>query len=435
MEVAFNVAWGPISQVATPLLDIKTAVELAMGAYGWWKARERSLSLVDMIRGAGGQLSSCKHCFNVSRYRRARPNSEMRATAWYDGRLEAFSLPHASTATFGDDGVMYLRALTTALLALYNLESTSAILTRIIPEFLIAYESPNSRLVADGPFIHCIRQFVKSVASEEQSDTIRTRLWSQVDEQYNNMLSNSDYRFRSKDVQEVEVPIVVGLLIWIFVPPEKRNVCYPTRSLTAWSLAVMLSYLGFDVHLFPLVISSPALYGQYISNIHVSPLPKVFLVTCHMPTESTDPFSSIPAYGWKKQHSLPPRIVPINAIPMVVFGQLCFRYDCHMLEVEHLCKIWGSSFEYASKAFGSIEVTRGGHVRLPIISDPNSEYEGYDTAEDYEYKYVPLLQLLAPQLNTHLPHHRPWGVRELISHLHCYNRNEGNRHPIPAECL
>jgi hypothetical protein len=46
MEVAFNVAWGPLTQVAIPLIDVKGVVELALGVYGWWKARERSMSLI-----------------------------------------------------------------------------------------------------------------------------------------------------------------------------------------------------------------------------------------------------------------------------------------------------------------------------------------------------------------------------------------------------
>jgi hypothetical protein len=57
MEVAFNVAWGPLSQIAVPLIDIKSTVELAVGAYGWWKARERSMSLIETISANGGRLA------------------------------------------------------------------------------------------------------------------------------------------------------------------------------------------------------------------------------------------------------------------------------------------------------------------------------------------------------------------------------------------
>ena len=56
MELAFNVAWGPLSQVAIPLIDVNTAIQLAIGGYGWWKARERSAGLIEMIHANGGEL-------------------------------------------------------------------------------------------------------------------------------------------------------------------------------------------------------------------------------------------------------------------------------------------------------------------------------------------------------------------------------------------
>jgi len=54
MELAFNAAWGPLTQIAVPLINVKSAVQLAVGAYGWWKARERTLSLLEMIKSEEG---------------------------------------------------------------------------------------------------------------------------------------------------------------------------------------------------------------------------------------------------------------------------------------------------------------------------------------------------------------------------------------------
>jgi hypothetical protein len=68
MEIQFRANWGPITGIALPLLDVRTAVELAVGAYGWWKARERSTSLAKVLSSAGCQLSSCS-TFDVLRYR------------------------------------------------------------------------------------------------------------------------------------------------------------------------------------------------------------------------------------------------------------------------------------------------------------------------------------------------------------------------------
>jgi len=49
--------WKSISQVAVPFVDINSAIQLAVGAYGWWKARNRTASLVKIINGNGGSLT------------------------------------------------------------------------------------------------------------------------------------------------------------------------------------------------------------------------------------------------------------------------------------------------------------------------------------------------------------------------------------------
>ena len=59
MELQFQTNWGPLTAVGVPLLDLKAAVELAVGAYGWWKARERVKSLALVLRSAGCELSHC----------------------------------------------------------------------------------------------------------------------------------------------------------------------------------------------------------------------------------------------------------------------------------------------------------------------------------------------------------------------------------------
>lgn len=96
MKLAFNVAWGPISQIGVSLLDVKTAVQLAVGAYEWWKARERSITLLDMIQAVGGQLAPCS-VFSLLRYQSVRRTNEVREIVWHDERLETVPLPRAST--------------------------------------------------------------------------------------------------------------------------------------------------------------------------------------------------------------------------------------------------------------------------------------------------------------------------------------------------
>jgi hypothetical protein len=155
MELSFNVPWGPLSQIAIPLVDVNGAVQLAIGAYGWWKARERSLSLIETIATCG-QLSPSTN-FNELRYDAARRTTEVRGIAWYDGRLESLPCPGASTGTMGDKGLICLRAITTALLAIYDVNATTAILAHIIPKHLINYDFGDRVLFIDGPVLSSIR--------------------------------------------------------------------------------------------------------------------------------------------------------------------------------------------------------------------------------------------------------------------------------------
>jgi hypothetical protein len=68
MELGFSVSRaGPLSQISVQLLTLDTAVHLATGAYGWWKARERSASFADLIAIDGGHLVSTSS-FNLVQY-------------------------------------------------------------------------------------------------------------------------------------------------------------------------------------------------------------------------------------------------------------------------------------------------------------------------------------------------------------------------------
>ena len=183
MEVAFNVAWGPISQIAVPLLDMHAAVQLAVGAYGWWKAKERTLSLIEMVHADGGRLAPST-TFNRGRYLTIRETSEFRGIAWFDGRLESVPVPKASTAKMGDAGLLCLRAITTALLVLYDIDSTTAVLAYIIPHCLINYDLERESFEVTGPFLTTVKQFVVGVAAEEHCGTMKRKLLGIINDEY-----------------------------------------------------------------------------------------------------------------------------------------------------------------------------------------------------------------------------------------------------------
>jgi hypothetical protein len=402
MELAFSVAWGPISQVAVPLLDVKTAVQLAVGAYGWWKARERSITLVDMVHAIGGQLAP-PTTFNAAQYQFVRRKTEVRGIAWYNGRLEAVPLPRASTGNWGDLGLICLRAVTTALLTLYNIDATAAVLSRIIPKRLINYDVEDTTFVDDGPFRACVRQFVESVAAEEETNTLRTDLWRRLDATMDEMLSDPTRRFKfnADDVREVEVPIVIGLVDWALTSPNKRlSPSYLTRSLTAWSLAVLLSYLGFEVRAFTKAIHSRELYDQAISNKTALPHSSVCLVTYN--AGKTDLLAPTPGFDTRIKHLSTYRIVPIKAIPVVIFRHVCYRYKCSTTELTRLCEIWDRSFENASALFGPVQVTEFGDIRLPIILEDNELQTSSQSADGLDHQA--LFHLMSRQLKEFMPH-------------------------------
>jgi hypothetical protein len=205
MELSFNVAWGPISQVALPLIDVNSAVQLAVGAYGWWKARERTAGLVETINANGGHLASCI-AFNPTLYFAIRRNNKFHGTAWNDGKLESVNLPNASTGTFGDAGILCLRAITTVLLALYDTDCVSTILKYIIPQYLVNYNLEGDSITLDGPFEASVREFVTSIGAEEECSTLRNDMHRKVDQEHYHMFSTARANTSSQVTFNVDLP-------------------------------------------------------------------------------------------------------------------------------------------------------------------------------------------------------------------------------------
>src|SRR5271156_139733 len=313
MELSFNVAWGPISQIAVPFLDVSSAVQLAVGAYGWWKARERTMSLAEMVRANGGLLAPST-TFNFFRYLSVRESGELRGIAWFDGRLESVPVPKASTGKSGDAGLSCLRAITTTLLVLFYVDSVTVVLAHIIPRRLINYDLEHEPVDASGPFLTSIRQFVEGVAAEENCDIVRRTLLGQFNEEYKNLFPGSLGSVPLEDFQEIEIPIVIGLLEWTLTSPAKRRLAYyPTRSLAGWSMAVALSNIGFEIHASSTLINNTADFEEFRGEESAT----VVLVTCK--DLETDYERPIPGVTQVQQPARSAQIVPIKAIPNVIF--------------------------------------------------------------------------------------------------------------------
>jgi hypothetical protein len=57
MALAFDANQiGPLSQLSIGVEDLSMCHQMATGLDGWWKARERTTSLVDVFANRGGTL-------------------------------------------------------------------------------------------------------------------------------------------------------------------------------------------------------------------------------------------------------------------------------------------------------------------------------------------------------------------------------------------
>jgi hypothetical protein len=427
MEVAFNVAWGPLSQIAVPLIDVNSAVQLAVGAYGWWKARERTLSLVEIVHANGGRLVPSM-TFNLARYLAIREASEFRGIVWFDGRLESVPVPKASTAKMGDAGLLCLRAIVTALLVLYDVESTTAILAYIIPHCLINFDLECEPSEAKGPFLATVKQFVTAVAAEEDCDTMKRKLRKQIDEAYNHLFPASMGPLSLKCVQDIEIPIIIGILVWTLTSTAKRaETSYLTRSLVGWSLAVALSNIGFDsgVSASSTLITSLDVYKDQCSRQGRAMVSKVCLVTCN--NIETDSLRPTPGVVRPRYPTPSAQIVAIRAIPTLIFRHL--RHESSSIDVEGLCNIWEDAFDNASQSISvaqiyntNIDISdcsgRKTQRRQPLVHTESNPEGRRPIALSGA---VGLLEVIGSRLKKYIPRYE-WTPKELFDVLDTWSR-------------
>ena len=98
MELGFSIRHaGPLSQIGFHVISLDTALHLATGLYGWWKARERATSLIELLAVDAGKLISTSS-FNLNQYAESRTMGLMHGLVSQNGTLHEVPLPKASTA-------------------------------------------------------------------------------------------------------------------------------------------------------------------------------------------------------------------------------------------------------------------------------------------------------------------------------------------------
>lgn len=348
MELGFSVSAGPLSQISIPVVSIELAVQLATGAYGWWKARDRGRSMLGLVQSKQCQISTTSS-FNLLRYIDRRKDGLVRGVARNpDGVLSCVTLPNASTASSGDQGIVCLRAVVCALLCFYNSATVVEILISVLPGTLYTSDQEGGNETIEGAMVSSLRQYVEAATSEENSDDLRQKLLDGVDSKLGNVTgATSKDVFECDSFLESDVPNFIGALRWILTPAYNRDQrVYPTRSLKVWALSLIMANLGFEVTASMHAVSSENDYRAYVQDFsYQQTYQEVILVTSNV--GPTDPLNTrgsgsggISSSVWDSN----PRTGSIRSIPWVAFRNL--QDNAGLATPKYLSEVWEFTFEY-----------------------------------------------------------------------------------------
>jgi len=372
MDLGFSVNLGPLSQISVPLFGIDTAVQLAVGSYGWWKARERRNSLQHLLGCKGAQITS-PSTFNSRIYAQRRADGGVRGSTAQDGALTSLALPNASTAA--DQPMACLRALVTALLCFYGQSAVTKVLAEVVPQSLFHYDLDGVEIQVDGPLLAAFSQYVQAVTTEEDNDILRQQLLERVATRQSTLIlggaSLADI-IRCDPTHVIDAHNVVGLMQWTLTPSHKRSTSwYPTRSLTVWALALVMSELGFEITAWQYAVASETAYlGHSSTTAHFGSHPQVVLVASSV--GRTDLCAPPPTNFNGTDLDRKPQRSPIQAIPLVLYRHLAASTGPDQLSAQYLYDIWQHTFRHATAATGVPRWTVSGMVKVDLLLKPDS---------------------------------------------------------------
>ncbi|KAF2835280.1 hypothetical protein M501DRAFT_461779 [Patellaria atrata CBS 101060] len=415
MSLSFNVNAGPLTQIGLEIVSIHTAVQLATGAYGWLKGRERSKSLIQLLSVGGGQLVSSSS-FNANVYKQLRQEcGTIQGVVVQERSVQSTSLPKASTAISDHAGTTCLRALTAVILCVYNIEGTVSILQDLIPYALIQHDQLDSSLEMNGPVLSSLKQYVSTIALEEDSNTFRDMMLDEARERqisltglpYSEIMASDDSSF-------LEMNICIGVLRWILTPVHRREPRqYPTRSLKVWTLAFLMGNFGFGVHASAIVVRTTEEYDEMKASPHYFGIhPNVFLVTGKgETTDEMSPADTIPHFNG----SLKPQVMPIRGIPWSAFRHL--RGASGKVDVHYLVDVWNYSFRTARERVKRISVERL-DVQL-VTQQPDTE--AFEHHKALLADFSPRIhRLCAPAMSQFVPatsHTAGWELDQITERI------------------
>jgi hypothetical protein len=357
MSLSFNVKnAGPLSQVGFVIVSLGTAVQLATGAYGWWKAIERSKSLTQLLSVSGGELVGTSS-FNYNAYRDLRTQyGVMQGVVVQDRAVRPTPLPKASTAIPDHAGTACLRALTAGLLCLYEPDATVGILQDLIPYSLVQLHQEDAVLKIEGPLLTNLKQWVSAVATKEDCNNFRDHIIREAAAKESRLTGVPLDEIMNLDrTTTAEITYVIGVLRWMLTPWHRREIKqYPTRSLRVWTAAAIMGQLGFNIYAAPAVVRNVDDYDRMMHpSYRFGEPPDVFLVVTT--GGDTDPMllNEVPVLG---DTALRPQVIMVRGIPWLAFRHL--RGTSSERNTQYLVDVWTYSFNKARACFQDLRVQK-----------------------------------------------------------------------------
>ena len=424
MDLTSNVPQaGPLASISLHVLSFRTAVHLATGAIGWWKARERTRSLSECILSNKAVLVGTTS-FNSFAYKEKRYHGFIQGLVVEGGCLDRTNGQIEATAVANDVGVNCLRALTTGLLCFYKVKITTIILADIIPFGLIQAGQDDEVPEFTGPLLTSLTEFVTAVAAEEDCNTFRKYLLQQVSS-YRSCLRGATFQdiLQCDPLGEQDLHLVIGALRWITIAKYKRPTqSYPTRSLKVWLTAVIMQELGFEISVSLDCVSTTSDYARYVDDSRrIGEFCNVILVTA-----SVGLTDIMMLNGMARQSTgVRPQITTLGGLPYIAFSRL---QDTHKrAELEHLVDIWRTSFQSAQKAVHLPVITKTGLVRLDTTSDgTRATRERHKSLSQIWSPY--LARILGPPMSDYVPSSlvvESWSPENIEGYFELQARGEG----------
>lgn len=341
MELGFQAALGPLSQISVQLFSAETAVHIATGALkGWWKARDRAESLQSVLKAADTGLAPIA-AFDAKRYSDIRNRYPVHGVARQEGGvLTSLKLPAASNSKYGKEtGLWCLYAMITALQCIFDVDATSKILIDVLPTIL-HYGQEERQISDDGPLFPAVKAMVAEVVKEEKTTKATEMLLKHIEEQFVSTCASSLHQINIEDA--VDSKLITAFLLWLSIPFHKRAAKHqhPTRSFIVWAIAEILQQLGFDLHVSKDPITTEEQYRSVFETVHNHEREVYFVPAA---VGRTDP--DLPS-GTNIAVTPHVRVVPIRAIPTTERRQ---HFPLDASRLEDMSKAWEFTFNHVQK--------------------------------------------------------------------------------------